>query len=52
MIRYTMSAAEESRCHLPKGAGRTGRSSGDPRFQSRSPEKMSGTPVSAEAGIG
>jgi hypothetical protein len=38
ITRYTTSTAEESRCHLSKGCGTKGRSSGAPRFQSRSPE--------------
>ena len=38
ITRYTTSTAEESRCHLSKGCGTRGRSSGAPRFQSRSPE--------------
>jgi hypothetical protein len=38
IIRYTTRTAEESRCHLSKGCGTRGRSSGAPRFQSRSPE--------------
>jgi len=34
ITRYTTSTAEESKCHLSKGRGRTGRSTGAPRPRS------------------
>ena len=38
IARYTTSTTEESKCHLSKGCGRRGKTSGAPRSQSRIPE--------------